>query len=139
MLTRYPILSMPKRPDFRLFDEMDKLASTAFEKAKNYPPYNIFTEGDVTTVEMSVIGFSKEDVTVEFNAEQSVITIRGTKSTEEKETDRDYSYRGLCTRNFTREFTVNAGLEVDTVTMKDGLLTIKFKKRGADIVKYDIK
>lgn len=138
MLTRYPILTMSKKPDFRLFDEMDKLASAAFKQADNYPPYNIFTEGDSTIVEMSVIGFNKDDISVEFDAKESVVTIKGTHSDEKKDETRDYSFRGLSTRNFTRQFTVAGALEVDDVKMNNGLLTIDFKRRGKDVVKYDI-
>ena len=143
MLTRYPILTRPKN-NFDVFDEFDKIAGDMFKKSSNYPPYNVYTETSTETpvIEMSVIGFSKDEIEIEYLNDEGELHIKGTKKYQEDETyapEKTYSYRGLSMKNFTRVFNVNQNLKVDDIVMKDGLLTISFKRDEKKTIKYDIK
>jgi len=135
---RFPILSTPKN-SFELFDEFDKIADDMFKKSSNYPPFNIYTDDDTPVIEMSVLGFSKEDIEIEFLNDQGELVIKGTHSEDSGKSDRKYSHRGLSMKNFTRTFTVNQNLSVDEITLENGLLTVTFKRNEAKTIKYDIK
>ena len=83
---RYPILTKPKSNSFELFEEFDRLAGETFRKSSNYPPYNIYTDAtDIPTIEMSVTGFSKEDIEVEYHADEGELLVKGTHTEENKD------------------------------------------------------
>lgn len=142
LLRNHPILSRPSN-SFEVFDELDKFAGDVFKKSPNYPPFNIYTEedSDTPTIEMSVIGFSKDEIEVEYLSDEGELHIKGTKEKPDDETitpTKKYSHRGLSMKNFTRVFTVNQNLSVEDVTLESGLLTIKFKRNEKKTISYDI-
>jgi len=140
LLRNYPILSRPAN-SFDVFDELDKFAGDVFKKSPNYPPFNIYTldETDTPIIEMSVIGFTRDEIEVEYLSDEGELHIKGThKETEDKE-DKKYAHRGLSMKNFTRVFTVNQNLSVDNVSLESGLLTITFKRNEKKTISYDIQ
>ncbi len=88
----------------------------------NYPPYNVFKEGDDLVLEMAVAGFKQEDLTVTFDGQRLII--RGNKPAA---TERAYLTRTLSARNFVRTFAVSGQFEAEQPTLEDGVLTIKLK------------
>jgi HSP20 family molecular chaperone IbpA len=137
---KHNILTTPGANAFELFDEIDKIASDMMRKSDNYPPYNIYSTGkdeSSTVIEMSVLGFKKDEINVTLHSDEGELIITGiNESSKEK---REYSYRGLSMKNFKRTFTVNSNLEINEVTMVDGILTITFLKKEKKTVSFDIK
>lgn len=104
----------------KLFHEMDSKIKTT-----TYPPHNILKIDDKNyRVDVAVAGFTEEEVSV--TLERDVLSISGKR----KPTDEEYSeylYKGIAKRDFELKFNLyNKFLKVDTATMKDGILSIKF-------------
>lgn len=100
-------------------------------RASNFPPYNIIVDSasDPTayTIEMAVAGYSKDDINVRVRKDDGVSTlvIKGEiKKAEDEVAPKIYQVRGLSSRDFTREFTIGNNVKVETVALKDGILTI---------------
>lgn len=107
----------------RIFDRMHSL-NTLQTKQTNYPPYNIIKSGEDTyLVEIAVAGFDEEDFDIELH--DGVLTVRGEVNQTEMETD--YIHRGIAARNFERKFTLADTIEVEGVTLHQGMLTIKLR------------
>lgn len=88
----------------------------------NYPPYNVFKEGDDLVLEMAVAGFKQEDLTVSFDGQRLIV--RGNKPAAQ---ERAYLTRTLSARNFVRTFAVSGQFEAEQPTLEDGVLSIKLK------------
>ena len=105
------------------FDDMVKKLSDLSEnlpKLPTYPPYNIKKTGDNTyVVEIAVAGFGKQDI--ELVLEDGVLTVKGQITTDEKP---DYIFKGIATRNFTREFTLADKVEIENAEIVNGMLKI---------------
>ncbi len=101
-------------------------------KTSNYPPYNLIAIGDSNyRVEVAVAGFAKEDLKIE--TALGYLEISGTvpetsdpTSVSELASTQSihYDHRGLSKRNFKLSWKLAQYLEVDTVSLKDGLLTV---------------
>ena len=93
-----------------------------------FPPYNIIVDNaeDPTRfeLEVAVAGFSKEDISVKTRVERGVtlLVIEGQKTNKD---ERVFFVNGLATRNFRREFTMADGIKVDSVSILNGVLTVK--------------
>jgi HSP20 family molecular chaperone IbpA len=110
---------------------------------------------DGYSIELALAGFKKEDIRIEHDKKNSLITITGdnsprTQQTTEQmarvvqpgkissrselveaprtEVSRQVIRQGIANRSFTRSFTVADDLLVDGATLEDGLLTVKLKK-----------
>ena len=78
-----------------LFDELERIHSSARSGNDNYPPHNIVRiDEEHFNIEMALAGFSKDDVEVELK--DGTLTISGSKS----EDERDYAYKGISSRKF---------------------------------------
>jgi molecular chaperone IbpA len=124
MVTHFA-LDLFKDPFFigwdRHFKDLEKLMNTS----TNYPPYNLKQVGeDSYVIEIALAGFNREDITVK--QEKNVLTITG-----ESKSDNTvgYIHKGIGGRNFTRTFSLAEYVEVDYVTMLDGLLVVFLTKR----------
>ena len=104
----------------RLFTMLDSLGQ--LEDGQTYPPYNIERTGDdAYRISMAVAGFSEDDISVE--AHRNVLTIKGEKLEENKETN-EFLYRGIASRSFERRFQLADHVEVAGAVLKDGLLHV---------------
>ena len=124
MVTHFA-LDLFKDPFFigwdRHFKDLEKLMNTS----TNYPPYNLKQVGeDSYVIEIALAGFNREDITVK--QEKNVLTITG-----ESKSDNTigYIHKGIGGRNFTRTFSLAEYVEVDYVTMLNGLLVVFLTKR----------
>lgn len=89
----------------------------------NYPPYNIIKFDDNNyEIEIAVAGFNKAEITVEVDQDQLVI--RGQSMTTRHPAE-NYIHRGLAARDFERAFTLPQYMEVDEVSLTDGILHVK--------------
>lgn len=105
--------------------EFDKFFSQFdTEKRKNsaYPPYNIIKMSDSRfLIELAVAGFTKAEIEISVTNNKLVIT--GRKKSDEIKAE-NVLYRGIATRNFSRDFTLSENVEVVSAELNDGLLII---------------
>jgi molecular chaperone IbpA len=91
----------------------------------NYPPHNIVKYDDTHYgIEVAVAGFSKDEITVEVDQDQLMIT--GRKATVNEGVE--YLHRGLAARDFEQSFTLAEYMEVKDAEVKDGMLKVKIER-----------
>ena len=91
----------------------------------NYPPHNIVKYSETEYgIEVAVAGFSKEEITVEVDQDQLMITGKKESVTEGVE----YLHRGLAARDFEQSFTLAEYMEVRGAEVKDGMLKIDIQR-----------
>ena len=106
----------------RMFDEMDRL----FENSPNngstgYPPYNIAKlNDDEFMVSLAVAGFAMDNLSIE--KDKDVLKIEGKAPKGDDEVN--YVHRGIAGRNFVREFTLAAHVNVKEAKLENGMLNI---------------
>lgn len=94
---------------------------TNMSKPSNFPPYNLIKiDDDTYRVELAVAGYSKEDVEIKVDRDTLIV------SSKEQETDDDeiIVYQGIAQRQWSQKFILGEYMEVDSATLKDGLLVI---------------
>ena len=93
-------------------------------RTENYPPYNIVQVNNVETrLEVALAGFKKKEVKV--YTEFGKLIVEGNR--EEKE-DKEFAYKGLAQRSFSRSWGIADDTEVQKVEFEDGLLTVTVGK-----------
>jgi molecular chaperone IbpA len=97
-----------------------------FQKSNDsYPPYNVVKASDTAyLLELAVAGFDEEDFDI--SLKDNVLTIKGDIGVSEMPTD--YLHKGIATRPFVRTFTLADGIEVKSVSLKQGMLTIRLER-----------
>ena len=107
---------------------LDELKSIAAVKP-NYPPYDIIDQkNDSTLINVAVAGFTKKDLTI--TVEERTLKIEGKK--ESKETEGTLVHNGIAGRDFVLTFALAEYYEVESATVKDGILTVKLFKNVPD-------
>lgn len=102
--------------------------------SNGYPPYNAWIESDNESlkIEIAVSGFSKSDLTINFDGQ--VLTVSGErKESTDNTTPRKWLHQGLAKRKFSSRFKVNGSFLIESATIKDGILLISFKKESKQI------
>ncbi len=119
-------LSVLSSPLLLGFEEIERLIDRTGKSAnEGYPPYNIERiaaeagEKEKLRITIALAGFSRDqlDITVEDNQ----LTVRG-KQQDDK--TREYLYRGIAARQFTRTFVLADGIEVQSADLSNGMLSI---------------
>lgn len=100
----------------------ENLLNRASMPHSNYPPYNIIKnpEEEHYILELAVSGFKKSELEVTLDG--TTLTVKGTK--EATKNNQQYLVRGLAHRSWTRTWTLEKDIHVDTVALEDGILTI---------------
>ena len=120
-------LTLPSHPLMLGFDELERLIErTTKSSGDGYPPYNIerlekstIDSADVLRITVAVAGFERDHLEIQLEDKQ--LTLRGKQV---DEAPRNYIYRGIATRQFSRAFVLADGLEVRSAELSNGLLTI---------------
>ena len=97
--------------------------------ANSYPPYDIVKTGSLTyDIQVALAGYSKKDISVNF--EDNILKIESVKSKEEKEVEDNDGvlHQGIAKRSFTKSFTIADDIEVKGAELKDGLLKVSLEK-----------
>lgn len=105
-----------------IFRELDSIASEG-KRSDNYPPYNIIKDEDYYRIELSVAGFSEDELHVELV--ESTLTISGTHTNTKDDTQ--YVHKGIAARDFVRKFTLSADLIVLGADIVNGVLEVTLK------------
>ena len=116
---------------------IDTLFNFLSSNTSGYPPYNVYVEGDEKpeyVVEIAVSGFSNKELDVEFDKRTLVITGRKTPvSVEDPVSKKRYLHQGLAGRSFVRKFQVQGDLEIASVVLENGILTIRLNDKSETI------
>lgn len=92
----------------------------------NYPPHNVLKTGENTyEIQLAVSGFEKDEITVEVDQDRLVII--GERLREE-DADTVYLHRGLATRDFQKVFPLAEHVEVNSSSIKNGILTVYLER-----------
>jgi molecular chaperone IbpA len=103
------------------FEDLIKTLSELEKPTTGFPPYNIVKITDTKfKIVLAVAGFSKRDIRVTLHSGN--LLVEG--SIDQNSPVVDYLYKGIAERDFKREFTVSATVEVSKVFLEDGLLSI---------------
>jgi HSP20 family molecular chaperone IbpA len=123
-------LSLLSNPLLLGFDEIERLVDRASKGANDgYPPYNVERIGaqngtaELLRITLAVAGFTRDQLDITLEDRQ--LTVRG-KQQEDK--GRDFLYRGIAARQFTRTFVLAEGIEVRSANLANGLLAIDLER-----------
>ena len=109
----------------RLFDQFANV------QTNTYPPHNVVKTGeDTRDIEFALAGFIEEDISV--TVEDGVLTVAGAQESEE---DREYLWRGIGTRAFTKQFSLSEYWVVTGAKFTNGILVISTKQEVPEAVK----
>jgi len=96
-----------------------------------YPPCNVERlSNDRYRISMALAGFSAGEIAI--TAEQNLLTIEGRKT---EEAQRDFLYRGISSRPFTRRFNLADHVRVETASFVNGLLEVLLIREKPQAVK----
>ncbi|WP_147181064.1 Hsp20 family protein [Ciceribacter naphthalenivorans] len=116
----------------RLFTMLDSLGQP--EQTQTYPPYNIERTGETTyRITMAVAGFDETELSIEAHAH--VLTVKGEKAEEDKAEQSELLYRGIAKRAFERRFQLADHVEVQSASLKNGLLHIDLLRNIPEAMK----
>lgn len=108
----------------RIISELNR--TFANSKSDNYPPHNIVqTDEHKYVIEVAVAGFAESELDVELR--ENVLTVRGEQDKTTVQ-ERQYLYRGISSRNFTKTFPLGENVEVRGATVNNGILSIQLEQ-----------
>ena len=107
------------------FNDFDITTNT--NSLSNFPPYNIERTGKSSyVVEFALAGFSKEDIKVTLVKSERKLVVEGERKTDSEK--KNYSHRGIANRAFEKTLILAEFMETDSISFKDGLLTIEISE-----------
>jgi len=107
----------------RLFDDMERRFANS--PAQGYPPYNIAQiNEDEYMISLAVAGFGMDNLDI--TKDGTLLIIEGTSPKGDE--DVEYLHKGIAGRNFRREFTLAAHVEVEHAELELGMLNIHLKR-----------
>jgi HSP20 family molecular chaperone IbpA len=119
-------LSVLSNPLLLGFEEIERLIDrTGKGGNEGYPPYNIERisaqsgEKEKLRITVALAGFSRDQL--EITVEDNQLTVRGRQQDDKT---REYLYRGIAARQFTRTFVLADGIEVQSAELSNGMLAI---------------
>lgn len=119
-------MTMLSNPLLLGFEEIERLIDRAGKGGgDSYPPYNIErlakTDGRAETlrITLAVAGFARDEL--EITVEDNQLKIKGRQADDKS---REYLYRGIAARQFSRTFVLADGIEVEAADLNNGLLAI---------------
>ena len=107
------------------FDSMFNRLEKLNDKPSGYPPHNVVKHDDNQfEIAIAVAGFNEKDLFVE--QKENIITIAS------KDVDlngnKEYLHKGIATRKFNKTFTLGEFVEVQEVSLVDGILSVYLEK-----------
>ena len=106
------------------FDELFRRIQELDKPQTGFPPYDIVKNSDEEfTIKMAVAGYSKTQISVVLDSGK--LTISG--SSDKDQNSLYYIYKGIAERDFKRTFTLADTVEVEKVSLSDGMLYVTLK------------
>lgn len=105
-----------------VLNQINEISENVTKSVPGFPPYNIKQVKDNKyVIEMAVAGFAKSDIEVTLDGNKLVI--KGNAS-EEDLPEENYLFKGIATRNFTRQFTLADKVEIKDAEIVNGMLKV---------------
>lgn len=125
MNTRRVNLDLLNDPFFIGFDSvLNKLGQLEKTNPSNYPPYNLIKTGEDTyLIELAVAGFDEMDFDIELH--DGLLTIKADAGGTDSSVN--YLHKGIADRSFVRKFTLADTIEVEGVSLTQGILRVQLK------------
>ena len=103
-----------------LFDELERIHTSARTGSDNYPPHNIVKIDDEKfLIELAVAGFTKEDISLE--VKDGILKIRGAVGNDD---EREYAHKGISSRKFEKSFRLSEFVVIDGADLENGILVV---------------
>jgi len=113
-----------------MFDHFERMFEDDFRvSVPNFPPYNIVKTGKNSyDIELALAGYSKKDISIDF--EDGILNIKSIKDKDEKEVEDNNGvlHQGIAKRYFSKAFTIADDVEVKGAELKDGLLKVSMER-----------
>ncbi|MGC6484455.1 MAG: Hsp20 family protein [Candidatus Puniceispirillales bacterium] len=110
----------------RMANLVDSMIAGGIDNQSNWPPYNIEKHSENSyRISMAVAGFSEDDLSVTIH--DQMLIVQGTQSPADGDSV-EYLHRGIAGRNFERRFQLADFIEVNSATLKDGLLHVELER-----------
>jgi len=124
MLTAAQMHSILNHPTFLGFDSMfERLNQTFDHQPQTYPPHNVLKKGeDQVIVELALAGYSEENISVQVEEEQLLIT------GEKPEGGAEYLHHGISAKKFKKQFTLGEYMVVQNALFENGMLKIYIER-----------
>lgn len=95
----------------------------AFQDSTSYPPFNILQTADNSfRIDIAVAGFKENEL--EIIKEGLILYINGNPAKDDKEPIQ-WIRRKLAKRSFRLQYTLGKGVNIEKVTLQDGILSIE--------------
>jgi molecular chaperone IbpA len=118
------------------FDEFFRMIKELEKPQTGFPPYDIIKHSEERFgIKLAVAGYSKENISVVLDSGK--LTISGSIANKNNLLDYstglstnvpvNYIYKGIAERDFKRVFTLSDTIEVEKVTLSDGMLYVTLK------------
>jgi len=108
------------------FDELFRRITELEKPQTGFPPYDIIKHSEEKfVIKMAVAGYTKDQISVTLDAGKLIVT--GKIKPDESKTDAEFLYKGIAERDFTRTFTIADTVEVDKVSLSDGMLYVSLR------------
>lgn len=105
------------------FDDLFNRVDRDVSSKQSYPPYNMVRiTPETTRVDIAVAGFSKEDLSV--TIEDNILCVRGFCVNKDANESLVYLHKGISYRSWQKKWTLSNALEVESVKLTDGILSI---------------
>ena len=102
-----------------LFDELERIHTSARSGSDNYPPHNIVKIDDEKfLIEMAIAGFTKEEIALE--VKDGILKITGNRESD----DREYAWKGISSRKFEKSFRLSEFVVIDGADLENGILVV---------------
>lgn len=103
-----------------LFDELERIHTSARTGSDNYPPHNIVKIDDEKfLIELAVAGFTKEDISLE--VKDGILKVRGAVGNDD---EREYAHKGISSRKFEKSFRLSEFVVIDGADLENGILVV---------------
>ena len=115
------------------FDDLFRRIKELEKPQTGFPPYDIIKKSDdELVIKLAVAGYSKNQISVSLDSGKLVISGSSsnddvkdyTTSVNTSVVPINYIYKGIAERDFKRTFTLADTVEVDKVTLSDGMLYV---------------
>lgn len=103
-----------------LFDELERIHTSARSGNDNYPPHNIVKIDDEKfLIELAVAGFKESDISLE--VKDGILKVKGVS---EDDSEREYAWKGISSRKFEKSFRLSEFVVIDGADLENGILVV---------------
>ncbi len=117
---------------------MDQFFNSTMQNNRYNHPANIYDQDNAFVIEMSVPGFTKEDIKI--NLEQQTLNISAELKQNEEQRDEKYLRKEFSLNNLNRSFLLPKTVDVEKISAdyQNGILKVTMPRREDAVIKKEI-